>query len=226
MARVLLWDTENSSLNADFGSMLCFGYKWLGERGVTVKSVSDFPKFKVDPTDDGPLVQEAYKVLSSADVWVTWYGIRYDVPFVATRLLDHRKEFSQTILPPVPHVDGWEIARKKLRLHSNRLASVSGFLGLSEKTPIKPTVWRRALSGHKDSLKYIIAHCKRDVVVLEEVYKVIRPLLACHPNLAMLDGRPGCAVCKGELQRRGTIVTAKKIWKRYQCQRCGAWSRG
>ncbi len=227
MSKILLWDTENSSLDADFGTMLCFGYKYLGEARTHVISIRDFPKlFRQDPTNDREIVKAAYDILSQADMWVTWYGARYDVPFVATRLLEHRNELKHVILPPIPHVDGWWIARNKMKLHSNRLASISAFLGLQEKTAIKPPVWRRALSGHFKSLDYVIRHCRQDVIVLEEAYEVIKALHPTHPNVALMESRLGCPTCgKGVLQRRGVMVTLKKRWIRYQCQHCGAWTK-
>lgn len=226
MPRILLWDTESSELVGDFGNLLCFGYKWLGDSSIRVLSLKDFPRtFQKNPTDDGELVKAAYKILEAADQWVTWYGKNHDVPFVATRLIEHRHP-KLLVLPSVPHVDGWEIARYKMKLHSNRLASVSTFLDIDEKTPIKPTVWRRALSGHIPSLNYVIQHCRRDVKVLEQAYQIIKPLCTTHPNVALMDGRPGCPVCgKNALQRRGTMATTKTRWVRFQCQRCGHWTR-
>lgn len=226
MAKVLLWDLESSSLNGDFGAILCFGYKWLGERQAHVLSVADFPRFHQDPSDDRELVRAAYDILESADLWVTWYGKRFDVPLMATRLLDHREALKRHILPPMPHVDGWEIARYRMKLHSNRLASVSTFLDVEEKTPIRPRVWRRALSGHRPSLQYVIDHCEQDCVVLEDVYQIIRPLLTTHPSVAVMDGRAGCPVCgHDQLKKRGTQVALTRRYQRFQCRNCGTWTR-
>ena len=227
MPRIILWDTENSSLDADFGTMLCFGYKYLGEGRTHVISVKDFPKhFRHDPTNDREVVKKAYEILSQADMWVTWYGTYYDVPFLATRLLEHRHALKEFVLPPVPHVDGWKIAKYRMKLHSNRLASVSAFLGLEEKTAIKPPVWRKALAGHQASLNYVIRHCRQDVKVLEQAYEAIKPLFTSHPNVALMNNRAGCPTCgKNTMQRRGLMVTLKKRWVRYQCQHCGAWTK-
>lgn len=221
--KIKLWDLECSNLNADFGIVLCGGVKVYGEKKPEVISISDFKSFKKDPTDDKELVQAIADNISDADVWVTWYGSRFDKPYLNSRLLYHRLK----PLPPVPHIDGWRVARNNLKIHSNRLASVSEFLGLANKTPIVQSKWVRALAGHKPSLQYIIEHCRQDIVVLEEAYEILRPLVAMHPSMRLIDNLPtGCPVCGSEkTHRRGTYVALTRTYQRFQCQQCGTWFR-
>lgn len=156
------------------------------------------------------------------------HNTKYDVPFLQTRLLAHRKQLSprNLILPPVPHVDGWRIARYQMKLHSNRLASVTDFLGIHQKTPIKPEVWIRACSGHGPSIQYVVKHCYHDVIALEEAHEIISPLMTNHPNLALMSNSKGaCPKClKFKLQHRGSYTTATTVRKRFQCTACGKWS--
>lgn len=241
--RILTWDIEATSLNADFGYMLCFGYRWLGDEKTHVLSVTDYAEFEEDVTNDRRIVEDARAILASANVWVTWYGKRFDVPFIRSRLLNHK-------LPPLPesrHYDGWETARKKLRLHSNRLASVSAFLGVEEKTPLSGPIWVRAAAGHPSSIDYVKAHCRQDVVVLEQVYRRLRPIATTHPNLGMFvpalgrprtkaeiedEGtrpadRPPCPACGlRKLRRAGEQVGITVAYARYVCGSCGAYCRG
>lgn len=222
---ILGWDLESSNLNANFGYILCFGYKRFGQPKPKVVSITDFPLFKRDCTNDREVVKAAAEELSKADMWTTWYGKGFDVPLLNSRLIYH----GMKPLPPVPHVDGWYIARYKMKLNSNRLATVSAFLELPEKTPLSGPIWIRAAAGHKPSIKYVVEHCAQDTVVLEEVYKRIRPLASSHPNMALLVRDPdACPVCAahGKMQKRGFSVTPATMSQRYQCQSCGAWSRG
>lgn len=224
MSKVFLWDLECTNLNADFGYLLCAGVKQLGKGSVKTFSVADYKAYSKDPTNDKDLVKAVRDELSDADAWVTWYGSRFDVPFLNSRLTYHKL----TPLPPVPHIDGWRIAREKLKLHSNRLASVSSFLEIEEKTPLNGPIWIKASAGNEASLKYVIKHCKQDVLVLEQAFEQIRQLATSGPNLAILEGAtdkcPRCGV--GRLQSRGYRVTVACRYKRYQCQKCGAWSHG
>jgi uncharacterized protein YprB with RNaseH-like and TPR domain len=222
--RIISWDLECTSLKASFGYLLCFGYKVLGEDETHVISIADFKKHKKDPTNDHLVVKAAAKVLSDADMWITWNGKRFDVPFITTRLLFH----GEKPLPRVPHLDGLQISRKHLRMHSNRLDAVSVFFNLQRKTPLNGPEWIRAAAGHKPSIEYIIEHCRQDVVVLEEVYNILRPLAALHPNVAQMAGKTfACPVCGSKkVQKRGLHRNRVCARQRYQCTKCGAWSSG
>lgn len=222
--KIVLWDLETTNLNANFGYLLCFGWKILGEKKTNAISITEFPQFKKDPTNDRSLVKAAYSELANADAWVTWYGSRFDVPYLSSRLLYHKLPF----LPPVPHIDGWWIARKHLRLNSNRLASVSSFLDIEEKTPLDGPTWIRAAAGHEKSIKYVVEHCLQDVVVLEEAYLRIRPLMRTHPNLNVISEEANvCPTCGSKkLQKRGVSITRVATRQRYMCNACGAWSKG
>jgi uncharacterized protein YprB with RNaseH-like and TPR domain len=225
MPKVRLFDIETTNLDADFGIMLCAAWKDVGDRRMRHVSITDGPRFAKDPTDDRYVVKATAEALSEADAWVTWYGQRFDVPFIQTRLIGHKLK----PMPPIPHIDGWRIARYKMKLHSNRLASASAFLGVEEKTPLSGPIWIKARAGNKSAIDYVLRHCRQDVKVLEQVYERIRPLCTQHPNLNVVhDVADGCPVCGtvGRLQRRGMSIARVGKTQRYQCAACGAWSRG
>lgn len=223
--RILLWDIEASKLEADFGHIFCIGYEWLGENKVHIISLDQFPRLKKHPADDRYVVEAFSKVLASADMQVTWFGTYFDIPYLQSRILQHGLK----PLRPVPHVDGWYIARKKLKLHSNRLASVSAFLGLEDKTSILQGHWRDAAWGHRPSLKYVVDHCRQDIVVLRQAYLKLRPLVTTHPNLRLTDpvapDSDGCPVCGSKKARRKNVyrIQRTKRSEQYQCGDCGAW---
>lgn len=223
MNKILIWDTESTGLTGDFGTLLCFGYKWAGEKKVHTISTTDFPKiFKNDPTDDSGVVRESLRILSEADLWVTWFGRFHDVPLVQTRLLEHRDKIENPYLPPTKHCDGWEISKKKLKLRNNRLMTVTEFLGVHDKTKLLVKTWRRAGAGHLPSLKYITEHCYHDVRALEEVYEILKPL-SLHHSVASRENCPLCG--EGPVQLRGDVVNVSSTFKRGQCQKCGRWVR-
>lgn len=218
MAKILLFDIEASSLRASFGITLAFGYKWYGDKEAKVLSISDYPRYKKDRVDDSALLKEAQKVLEEADMWVTWYGSQYDVPFLQTRMLYHKLG----VLPGTPHVDLLFQSRAKLKMHSNRLAAVTDFFGLHSKTPVLGDHWIRAIAGYQDSLKYVVDHCKDDVEALEDAYTLYRPMVRTHPRI---KGWLPCRVCGSKnLQSRGAVLTTTKGMKyRFRCSDCGSW---
>ena len=232
---IKLWDIESTNLNANFGYILSIAVKDLGSKKVRCYAVDDYPLYKKDPTSDKALLEEATQDLASAGAWVTWYGAGFDVPFVNTRLLAH----GMAPMPPIPHIDGWKIARYKMKLHSNRLASVSSFLNIQEKTPLNGPIWIKASAGDKKALQYIKEHNVQDVIVLEEAFNRIKPLITNGPNLSLLNrfersttklGGPHvqlCPVCSSSsLQKRGLSITTTGRRQRYQCSDCGGWSSG
>ncbi len=224
--RILSLDIEASNLSADFGIILTFGSKIVGEGAPTVLNILDYR----DRTGDliraeKRLLKDIVITMLGADIWLTHYGSWYDLPFINSRLLYH----GLPILPPsYPHIDTWKISKNRLKLRNNRLNTIQEFLNLpSEKNAIKPEQWIRALGGHTASMDYIVEHNRRDVLVLEEAYGRLRPLITDHPNKGLIDGRGGCSVCGAQrLQKRGFHVTRTRKYARYQCMQCGAWSKG
>lgn len=222
--RIILFDIECTNLSANFGYILCIGYKYLDDPKTYVISITDFPEFQKNPTNDYYVLKEASKILADADMIVGHYSSRFDFPYIQSRLLYH----GLPILPNIQHVDTWRIARYKMKLNSNRLASITGFFAFEEKTPLTGPIWVRAAAGHKPSIKYVVEHCKQDVIVLEQVYKKIRPLSDKHPSIALMqDDQVGCPNCGStKVQKRGTYLSRLNKYQRYHCQGCGAWSRG
>lgn len=221
---ILSWDLECSSLNADFGVILCAGFKTVGEGKPHVLNILDYRDTSGDLIKaEKRLLKDISATLLSHDCWLTHFGTWFDINFLNSRLLYHK-------LPPVPvnytHIDTWKIAKRALKLRNNRLATLSEFFGTEdEKNAIKAEHWLKALGGHRQSMAYIVEHCRRDVLVLEEVYGRIKCLAVDHPNRGLIDGNRGCSVCSGSrLQARGYRVTRTRKFQRFQCQDCGAWS--
>jgi uncharacterized protein YprB with RNaseH-like and TPR domain len=226
-AKILLFDIETTHLKADFGTLLCFGYKWLGASKTEVPSIADYletcnecGKWD-DPANDKPLLKEIYRVLSSADMWVTYYGKGFDVKFINAKLLEH----GLPVLPNIPHVDLFFTVRSNLALSRKSLANVSNYIGCTEeKTLVNGKIWKKAMVGHAGSLTYIIKHCRADVLVLEDAYLKLRPLVRTHPRVL---GLGACRFCgSGKLQRRGTVInTLKNAKQRIRCTTCGGWDQ-
>lgn len=222
--RICFFDLETSNLNANFGFILCAGWKFLGEKQVYCSKISDYKLYKSDPTNDRELVKATAAALSEADLWVGHYASRFDVPYLNSRLLHH----GLAPMPKTPLIDTWRVAKYGLRLNSNRLQTVCEFLGLEDKTPIKGPHWVKAMAGNKSSLKYIVDHCIQDVLVLEQAYIKLRPLIPNHPNVNIItDVKDGCPTCGSrKLHKRGMTYTRVFKKQRYQCQECGTTSYG
>jgi RNase H-like protein len=143
----------------------------------------DDPKYrnKRRPSDDGSLAVAIRDHLETHDIIVSWNGKRsysaqgrggFDVPMLNARLLNVGERLMDRF---IEHLDLLKEARKHLQLHSYRLAAVQEFLELQEeKNAILPAVWHRAMDYDKDALDYVADHCRRDVLVLREVFEAFR----------------------------------------------------
>lgn len=176
--KVVGLDIEASGLNADFGLMLCFCMKPLGSDKIIWDCLT------LDDIDSG--IQDKRIVESCIDELVKYdrvyghYSSRFDIPFVRTRALVHGLYFPG--YGAMKQSDTWEMAKRKLKIHSNRQDSVSAALTKkSDKTRIHPDVWLKAQFGtkkeRKEALKYILDHCVIDVTELEENYLKLLPFV-------------------------------------------------
>ena len=162
--RIVFFDLETFDLAADFGLVMVGCIK---DRGGAIKTYSAAAG---DP-DERDCILGIRDELEAADYVCTWYGTKFDLPYINTRLLIN----NERPIAKIRHIDAYYTARFKLKLQSNRLAAVElALLGQSHKTAILPGIWRRALRGDKEALDYIIDHCERDVQVLEDVFEKLR----------------------------------------------------
>lgn len=224
-AKICFYDIECTNLSASFGFILSFGWKFQGEKDARVISIADYPLYKKDPTNDKMLVQDIAKILNQADIIVGHYSTRFDYPYIQTRLLYH----NLPPLSPIPHIDTWRVARYGMKMNSNRLDALAKFLEVKDsKTAVAGNHWVKAMAGDKKALKYVIEHNKLDVLVLEQVYNKIKPIMTNHPNVNIVsekaDSCPVCGVAK--LQRRGYSIARTARTPKFFCTGCKAWSKG
>lgn len=83
------------------------------------------------------------------------------------------------------------------------------------------------MTGDMKAWNKMVQYNKRDVVLLEKIYKHFLPWITNHPNTAVLQGISGCPNCGStRLQSRGEGINKTGIYTRYQCTDCAAWSHG
>lgn len=219
LPKILFVDIEASNLSASMGYCLAIGYKWAHEKKTKIMSIADYPGRK--STDDAPMLREFEKVFREADLVVHHFGDYYDIPFLQTRRFIH----GMKPMPRVATVDTWRIAKKRLKFHSNRLDAILKALGCPyAKTALDGNAWIDASAGDRKALKYIVHHCKMDVLVLEWVYNKIKPVWDQHPAIY---GKLRCKACGGaKFRSEGIRPTTEKIYRRLVCVNCGLSKKG
>lgn len=168
------FDIEATNLDANRGHILCAAVKVSGIKQPYIARIDEFADFKDRMWYDKTICQDIAEALAGLDMVVTQYGSRYDIPFVNSRLLYHKLP----PLAPLMHCDIWRIARTHLALSSNRLETMSLFLHTkANKDHLDWETWERAAYGDKVSLDAIVDHCRRDVLVLEEIFEALKPFI-------------------------------------------------
>jgi uncharacterized protein YprB with RNaseH-like and TPR domain len=159
-------DIEASNLKADFGIVLCWCIKPSKGKKIIEQVIT--PK-ELRTCLDKNVVQGCIDACLKFDRVVGHYSSRFDIPFLRARALKLGLDFPQ--YKSLWQTDTWRIARDKLAISSNRLATVAAQCNIEqEKTRITPEHWLGALTGGKEHLQYIVEHCRIDVLVLEKVW--------------------------------------------------------
>jgi uncharacterized protein YprB with RNaseH-like and TPR domain len=171
--RIGYLDIESSNLDADFGVMYSWAIKTKGSNEILTDRMTR--KDALSYRYDRELVRSLTDAISTYDIIYTYYGSRFDIPYIRTRAMFYREAFP--LNNSVTHVDLWFAARSKMKLHSNRLANVTSFLGIEGKTPIDSKYWVQALSGNDTALRYIQKHNIADVKILEKFHERIEPYM-------------------------------------------------
>jgi len=169
--KVAYFDIESSNLTSDFGIVLCYALKH--KDGIISNSIT--PQELKEGSFDRRLMSDLCEHLRQFDRVITWYGYKFDIPFVRSRAMLHKLDFP--LYKEVWHTDAYQKAKVLIRtLHSKRLGVVSNFLGIEAKEhPLNPDIWLSCLSGNQKAIDFVQTHCDEDVTSLEAVWKRLAP---------------------------------------------------
>lgn len=204
--------------------MLCFAYKWLGEKKIKTHALIDYRGYKKDRTNDAPLIEDLWKVFDEADIIIGHNGDRFDIKKANARFIAHG------LKPPSPFksIDTLKIARRHFKFDSNKLNDLGKYLKVGRKLPHTGfKLWMDCMAGDPKSWNLMRRYNARDVELLEAVYEKIKPWASGHPNLNVYTQSNSCPTCQSHnIQRRGIAVTKSRRYQRMQCLDCGAWASG
>lgn len=197
--------------------VICIGYKWEGERKVTV--------LRWDKNqDDRSMLKEFLVVANEADELIAHFGDRFDLPWLKTRCLLHR-------LGPLPlfkTIDTKAWASKYFYFNSNKLDYLSKILGHGGKLHTEFSLWKDILMDKcQKSLDYMCKYCAVDVIKLEKVYHDLKFCTKpkTHAGVATglenwtcpRDGSKNVSHNKIRITANGTKT------HQFQCKDCGGY---
>lgn len=202
----------------EVGKTICWAAKWLNQRGVLFDS-----SFQ---SAEREMVGGIWNLLDEADAVIHYNGARFDVPTLNKEFLTHGMH------PPKPYhqIDLLKTIRKEFRLHSNKLDEVLRHLGMQTKVSHKGMeLWAECMENDPKAWKQMERYNRRDVAIMEGLYKRILPWIKNHPNHALYldDTRPCCPNCGSrKVKKDGTRTTKTQKYQQYKCGDCGTWIKG
>jgi hypothetical protein len=219
-----LWDEGNILWNEKYWYILCFAYKWLGEKEVYSVALPDFKGYKKDKESDEELVKKLWELFDQADIIIAQNGNAFDIKKSNARFIKWRLEppsFYQTI-------DTLRIARKYFKFDSNKLDDLGDYLGIGRKLRTEKGLWRDCMKGDKHAWKMMRDYNGRDVILLEKVYYKLRAWDTFSPNLNLLyGGYYNCPTCgSNNTEKRGFRYTKTNTYQQFKCNNCGRWATG
>jgi hypothetical protein len=235
-ARVLLWDCETSPLiiyswdiydtNAikviKEGQILCFSWKWLGEKKVQVLGQDDFKGYKPGINNDKSVVEALWGLFDEADVVIAHNGNSYDQKYAQARMMVHDMK------PPSPYqqIDTKLVAKRYGRFSSNKLDDLGRNLSLGQKLDTGGfSTWEGCMAGDDKAWAMMKKYNKQDVALLEQLYTHLRPWISNHPALNVIENRPeSCKNCGGTKIHAGMKyrATNTNLYQYFSCMGCGA----
>lgn len=197
--------------------IICACWKWQGEKKVhSAKTYS---------TNDKKVVKELRKAILEADELVYHNGKKFDYKKLNTRVLLNG-------LDPMSkprETDTLIQARKHFGFTSNRLDYIGQVLGVGGKEATSSGLWMKALEKDKKAIDEMEKYCKRDVVLLEEIFDKMLPFidLGMNKNLVEPSLEEKCPKCgSNALKKHGWQYTKSCKYQRYICTKCRSFVQG
>lgn len=195
-------------------AIICICYKWEEQKEV-------YEVHWDSKQDDKALLQKFVDIANTADELVGHNGDRFDLAWVRTRCLFHKIP----MFPVYTTIDTLKVARGKFKFNSNKLNYIADFLGIGRKIKTEFSLWKDiCLNKNKAAMDKMLKYCKKDVVLLESVFKALRGHIEPKTHYGVLFGqdRGSCPECGSDeliiSNRRTTATGLKKI--QYKCKTC------
>lgn len=212
-----LWDQNIASSQVIESSYtLCWSAKWLGDSAMHQSSVQGRNPMRA-------MLRGVHALLDEADVVVHYNGLKFDIPTLNKEFVTHG------FRPPSPYkqLDLLQVTRRAFRFQSNKLSAVTEALGMGSKLKTDFTLWVACMNDDPKAWRKMLAYNAKDVLLLEKLYRRLRPWIVKHPNHSAHRSGLCCPKCGSEkVQQRGEQVAQTRTYLRYHCQSCGGWFRG
>ena len=194
----------------EHGKIICISYKWEGQDKVYNLNWNT-------QKDDKQMLTKFLKVLDKADEIVGHNSDRFDIKWLRTRCISHN-------IPMFPHYksfDTLKFFRSSVLAPSNRLDYLGEYYGEGRKVKNEDDLWFKVIENNdRKALKRMVKYCDGDVLLLERIYKRIKPY--SKPISHATGIKSDCPECgSDDVRLKGLFYTASGSKKqRLQCNVC------
>ena len=219
--RAYFWGgTYKQNINPDWidaaGYVLCWTAKWLDSKEV------HFHRLKNG--NHKALLRPMHKLLNEAHAVVHYNGQKFDVPTL-------NKEFLKNgFTPPAPYkqVDLLKTMWSTFLFPSNKLDYICKALDIGQKLRHEgPQLWMDCMANDPEAWSKMEAYNRRDVELLELLYRKLMPWIKGHPNRAAMSGMEVCTTCGShDYEPAGTYLANQLKYEQFKCGDCGTFFRG
>jgi len=160
-----LWD-QNISIDQIIKSteMLCFGARWLGEKGTTFMSVHHNGK--------KAMLEKLHQMMDEADLLVGWNSAAFDHKHINREFLEN----GMTPPSPTKDLDLMSVTKANFKFPSNKLDYVAQQLGVGSKVKHSGfKLWLRCMDGEEKAWREMKKYQIQDVTLLVELYDILLP---------------------------------------------------
>jgi len=164
-------DIECTNINADIGQITAVGIIKEDKREV---------KFVGSLEEEKEVLNWLKKELENCDLIITWYGSKFDIPFILTRALINNIDMSKLL--KIHSLDLCEFCKRNFLFSKNNLSEISKSLNIQKNKEISGKdvlrLYIKALKGDKKAREEIIKNCLDDLETLEKIFKKLEPYLS------------------------------------------------
>jgi uncharacterized protein YprB with RNaseH-like and TPR domain len=152
------------------GYTMCFTAKWLGKKDLF---------FAKSPDGHAAMLRSIHKLLVEADAVVHYNGKKFDMPTLNAEFLLHGLAPIETLV----QIDLLALVKRAFNFPSYKLDYVCQRLGLGKKVSNGGwSTWKQCMDKthpkHASAWKLMERYNKGDIVLLERLYKKLRPWFA------------------------------------------------
>lgn len=177
--------------------------------------------------DDAKIMKSMHALIDSADVIVTQNGDHFDLRKLNARFI------LNGLKPPSPYksFDTKKVAQERFGFTACSLEYLGERVcGIKKDKHEKfqgMDLWKECLKGNVAAWREMEKYNKQDVVVLEALFEKLSPWDSRINMSLYTHGKDHVCRCGSrDHQARGYAFTVQGRFHRYQCKRCGAWTRG